>query len=137
MSTWLRGKSVSENEQPLSKVGEGKTFFENSIVRSLLLMQVLLLMSLAGFFAFFLRPSDSLTVLHYNVYFGVDLLGSWWQPVILPGVACIFVFSNLMLSYRFYTRRHERIAAYLLLLGSLMLLSGIGLGCVSVFYINY
>ena len=137
MDILLRGKSVLENEESLSKIGEGKTFFENSIVRSLLLLQSVLLVSLSGLFVFFLRPSDSLTVLHYNVYFGVDLLGSWWQPVILPGVVLVFVLVNLLLSYRFYARRQERIAAYLLLLGSVMLLSGIGLGCISVFYINY
>lgn len=137
MNISFPGTSVSEAGESLSRIGEGKSFFENGIVRSLLLMQSILSISLIVAFAFFLRPSDSLTVLHYNVYFGVDLLGSWWQPIIFPGVAFVFVFTNLLLSYRFYTRQRERIAAYLLLLGSLMLLSGIWLGCISIFYINY
>ena len=82
MNTWLRGQLQIEVEEPLLRIGKGKTFFENSIVRSLLLMQTISFVALAGLFSFFLRPSKSLTVLHYNVYFGVDLLGAWWQTLI-------------------------------------------------------
>ncbi|MBP6889355.1 MAG: hypothetical protein KBC83_02795 [Candidatus Moranbacteria bacterium] len=137
MNTWLRGQLQIEVEEPLLRIGKGKTFFENSIVRSLLLMQTISFVALVGLFSFFLRPSKSLTVLHYNVYFGVDLLGAWWQTLILPGVSFVFVLVNLVLAYRFYTTQHERIAAYLLLLGSVMLLFSVALGCLSVVYINY
>ena len=137
MNTWLRGQLRRETEEPLSKVGEGRSFFANSIVRSLLLMQSVLVLALIGLFSFFLRPSDALTVLHYNVYFGVDLLGVWWQILILPGIALVFVLLNLFLAYQFYAIQRERIAAYLLLLGSTMLLASVSLGCVSVVYINY
>ncbi len=134
---WFSRESESDGEIPLREIGKGIPFFGNSIVRSLLLMQTVLAVALLGFFALFLRPSDALTVLHYNVYFGVDLLGAWWQLFILPGVAFLFVLMNLVLSYRFYTIQHERIAAYLLLLGSAMLLSGVFLGCTLSMYINY
>ena len=137
MTLRFGGKLVSESEKPFQEIGKGSTFFKNSIVRSLLLMQGILSGGLVSFFAFFLRPSDALTVLHYNVYFGVDLLGAWWQPSILPGVALSFVLMNLMLAYRFYAIQRERIAAYLLLLGSTMLLAGVFLGCILVVYINY
>lgn len=129
--------SISDSGTLLREIGKGIPFFGNSIVRSLLLIQVVLAVALVVFLALFLRPSDALTVLHYNVYFGVDLLGAWWQLSILPGVALLFVFMNLMLSYRFYAIQHERIAAYLLLLGSVMLISGVFLGCISAVYINY
>lgn len=137
MKTWLRGQFRTEATESLSQVEKGKLFFENSIVRSLLLMQTVLVVAIVGFFAFLLRPTEALTVLHYNVYFGVDLLGAWWQTFILPGIALIFVGMNLALAYRFYTKQHERIAAYLILLGSAMLLSGVALGCIAIGYINY
>ncbi len=137
MNNWLREQLRLETEVSLSKVGEGKSFFANSIVRSLFLMQLVLVSGLTGFLSFFLRPSDALTVLHYNVYFGVDLLGAWWQTLILPGIACMFVLMNSFMAYRFYMIQRERIAAYLLLLGSTLLIASVFLGCISVVYINY
>jgi hypothetical protein len=137
MNAWLQESLKGEVEKSLAQVGAGESFFGNSIVRSLLLMQAVLILGLGGLFAFFLRPREALTVLHYNVYFGVDLLGAWWQTLILPGVALVFVLMNLFLASRFYMIQQERIAAYLLLLGSTMLLGGVFLGCLSVVYINY
>lgn len=124
-------------EQPLVQSGEGRLFFQNNIVRLLLIGIFLLCIIIFGALAFFVRPSEVLTVLHYNVYFGVDLIGAWWQVYILPGIAFCFVGMNIWLASYFYTRQQERIAAYLFLLGSLMLLAGVAIGCVAVIYINY
>lgn len=123
--------------QPLVQADSGRTFFENNIVRLLLGLFGVLFLVVAGILIFFIRPSEVLTVLHYNVYFGVDLLGAWWQVYILPGVALVFVALNTVLAYYLYTKKQERIAAYLFLLGSLMLMSGVVLGCIAIAYINY
>ncbi len=127
----------SEVKLALSRAGQGKTFLQNGIVRSLLLISFGLTLLSVGFLVFLIRPSDALSVLHYNVYFGVDLLGAWWQTFLLPGVALIFALCNTILAERLYTVQRERIAAYLLLLGSAMLLAGSLLGCIAVGYINY
>lgn len=123
--------------QPLSQSDEGKPFFRNNIIRLLLIGIGLMVVAIFGVLPFFLHPSEVLTVLHYNVYFGVDLLGTWWQAYILPGIALCFVGINIWLAYYFYARQQERIAAYLFLLGSLMLLAGVAIGCVAIIYINY
>lgn len=124
-------------DQPLLEADEGRSFFQNNIVRLLLLCIGLAIGALFGTLPFFLHPSEVLTVLHYNVYFGVDLLGSWWQAYILPGVALCFVGINIWLAFYFYARQQERIAAYLFLLGTLMLLAGVAIGCFAIVYINY
>lgn len=124
-------------EEPLLETGSGISFFRNNIVRLFLGLIAFLSLLVVGVLFFFFRPSDVLTVLHYNVYFGVDLLGSWWQIFMLPGVAIVFIIMDIWFAYRLYTGKRERIAAYLLLLGALMLLSSVLVGCVALAYINY
>lgn len=124
-------------EKPLLRADEGRTFLGNNIVRLLLLLMGGMFLCIGGILVFFVRPSEVLTVLHYNVYFGVDLLGAWWQVFILPSMTFLFVLGNIMLAWHFYAKKQERIIAYILLLGSLMLLSGTALGSAAVAYINY
>lgn len=137
MILWTGRQFQEMIDKPLPQAEEGRSFLENNVIRLLLGLSGFVLLVLAGILIFFFRPSEVLTVLHYNVYFGVDLLGAWWQMYILPGVALVFVFVNMWLSYHFYERRRERIIAYLLLLGVLMLLSGVTIGCIAMAYINY
>lgn len=134
---WHRGQFETEMRKDLPRVDEGKTFFQNSIVRSLLLIQGVLMLASLSILTLFIQPIGAISVLHYNVYFGVDLLGTWWQTGILPLVALIFASGNLGLAYRLYMVTRDRIAAYLVLFGSLMLFSGVLLGCAAVAYINY
>jgi hypothetical protein len=114
-----------------------KNIFANSIVRSLVLIFGVLLLIVSVALAYFTRPSKGLSVLHYNVYFGVDLLGAWWQVFLLPGVSLLFVLANLVLAERLYTVKRERFAAYLLLLGSVLLFLAVLFGCLSLVFINY
>ena len=137
MSRHFRKQFEEIVDVPLSQTGQGKTFSENNIVRSLLLGETVLFLFAVGLLIFSLHPSEASFILHYNVYFGVDLLGSWWQLYILPMIALFFSLVNMFLARRFYQIKHERVAAYLLLLGSTMVLSGALLGCLSVVYINY
>lgn len=113
-----------------------QTFYENTLVRFSLLASFVL--QCAGFasLAFFVRPQQSIVIVHYNVYFGVDLIGDWAQIFVVPSVALAFVIVNTFLARWFYGEK-ERIASYVLLLTSILVSLGSVFACGSMALINY
>lgn len=51
-----------------------------------------------------IRPSDDLFILHYNIHFGVDFLGQWFQAFAPPLVGVLFMVANSVLIWWFWTR---------------------------------
>jgi hypothetical protein len=128
--------STSTWEKDLASSEGGVSFFENMIVRMLLIAACLPILLSLALLAYFIHPSETPIVLHYNVYFGVDLLGIWWQVYILPFLGTLFFLGHFFLARRFYIGA-ERIACYLMLLSSGMLSLGIFIASLSVAVINY
>ncbi len=85
---------------------------------------------------FFIKPINFPIILHYNVYFGVDIIGNWWQVYFLPAMGAAFFAINMILAYVFFQSR-ERIASYLLLLTSFILQVGNIIASSGVIFINY
>lgn len=50
--------------------------------------------------------------LHYNIYFGIDLLGPWYRIFLLPSFGLIFLVINFFLGLALYNR--EKIFSYFL-----------------------
>lgn len=121
---------------PMAESEEGVSFFRNIIVRVLIGVNILFCLISFGLLAYFVRPTENILVLHYNVYFGVDIQGVWWQLYMLPVAGVLFFLGHLFFAYRFY-QKYERIAAYLMLFGSGLLNIGIIIASVSVAFINY
>lgn len=111
-------------------------FLKNPIIHWLLAGTVFLNVANWILLAIFIHPVDFKIIFHYNVYFGVDLIGDWWQPYILPLMGVIFLTVNCGLAVRFY-RQKERIASYILLLASLMVQIGLIIASSSIILINY
>lgn len=111
-------------------------FFKNLIVRWLLTGTIFLNIANWVLLAIFIRPVDFKIIFHYNVYFGVDLIGDWWQPYILPSMGIVFLIVNLAMAQWFYQQK-ERIAAYILLLASLMIQAGLIIASSAIVLINY
>lgn len=42
--------------------------------------------------------------LHYNVYFGIDQFGPWWNALMLPSLAAVFTGLNVSLAALFHSR---------------------------------
>lgn len=120
----------------LSDLERGVTFFKNSFIRTLLLGNVFFLIASSAFLGFVIRPRETPIVLHYNVYFGVDLLGAWWQAYLLPAAVLFLLAFHLFLARYFY-RRRERVASYLLLLSMLFLSAAIAISSAAIAYVNY
>lgn len=51
---------------------------------------------------FYIRPTPAHFFLHYNIIFGVDLVGEWWKILLIPvgGVAIIII--NFLMAIAIY-----------------------------------
>jgi hypothetical protein len=45
---------------------------------------------------------ETLIVLHYNVYFGIDALGLWWQAFFIPLAGVGIWLVQILLAFRFF-----------------------------------
>jgi len=112
-------------------------FFGNNIVRCILLALAVLDIANWITLAIFINSGRSYSIiLHYNVYFGVDLVGEWWQSYLAPATATVLTLLNVFLAWRFYEKK-ERIASYVLLLASIMIQLSSAIAVASVVLINY
>ncbi len=85
----------------------------------------------------FLRlPKETIVILHYNVYFGVDATGNVSQTYFLPLIGLIMLIINLLLASYFYKLK-ERIATYVFLITALAIQLSLLISVVSVIIINY
>ncbi len=60
-----------------------------------------------------ITPQEGPIFLHYNIYFGVDLIGEWYRLYLLPGVGIIILLINVYLGYLCY-KRHAILAVLVL-----------------------
>lgn len=111
-------------------------FFHSSVVQWTLIGALLLNFVCWAASIFFIRPVDFPIVLHYNVYFGVDMIGDWWQVYLLPSMGLAMLLLNICLGLFFY-RRKERTIAHVLLLGGCILQVCIAIAVAGVILINY
>ena len=134
-----------ESEQLLTLVGaddqrglsdQGVTFWRNGIVRTLAsvaLIQNTVSWAILFFSVSHLRES---VVLHYNVFLGVDMTGTYRDLYFGPIVGLLFWSVNLSLARFLYTNQ-ERIAAYMLLLAGIMIEFGVVIAAISLALVNY
>lgn len=112
-------------------------FLGNNIIRGILIALAVLDIVNWIAIAVFIDSSRSYSViLHYNVYFGVDLIGEWRQAYLAPAVATALTLLNIFLARRFYEKK-ERIASYILLIASIMIQLSSAIAVASVILINY
>lgn len=132
----MQENAVSAWEHSLARSDAGVRFWNNVLVRILLVFPIVAFLVSLGILGYYIRPSETPLVLHYNVYFGVDVLGIWWQAYMLPLLGGALVLGHLSLAQRFY-QQSERIASYLMLFSANMLIFGILLATISIAFINY
>ena len=111
-------------------------FFRSALVHWILIGSIVLNFANWCLIAFFIRPVDFPIVLHYNVYFGVDVIGAWWQVYFLPLIGLVILLVNSVLGYLFYGQK-ERIVGHLLLLAAFIVQISLTIAVASVLLINY
>lgn len=84
----------------------------------------------------FIKPVDLPVILHYNVYFGVDMIGNWKETFVSPLLGLFIILINFPLALFFYVNK-ERIASHILMIASLMIQLGLLVYSMSLIIINY
>jgi hypothetical protein len=105
-------------------------------VRILLLLGLFPLMASFILLGGIIFPLSIPVVLQYNVYFGVSLLGDWWQVYLLPMVGIVLYGIHVFLAAHYYALC-ERVASYLLLLAACFLGGGIFFVAVAQSLVNF
>ncbi|MFA7169404.1 MAG: hypothetical protein WC178_00955 [Candidatus Paceibacterota bacterium] len=78
--------------------------------------------------------SDYPIILHYNLFFGVDALGSYEKIFLLPLAGAILFFLNATLGQFFY--RTERLASYILTMNIFIIQIILMLSCHFIIRVN-
>ncbi len=88
---------------------------------------------LAYLLFYYLKVEKEIT-LHYNIYFGIDLIGSKWQLFYLPIAGIIIIILNALIALLIYNKNQFmiKILAVSTLLAQLFIL----LSIISIAYIN-
>jgi hypothetical protein len=84
----------------------------------------------------FVEPVDFSIILHYNVYFGVDVIGDWRKIFLLPALGIFLFFLNLSLAIYFY-KQEEKTASYILMLVSVLIQINLMIASTTLTLINY
>lgn len=118
-----------------------RLFFVQDYFRSYIVIWLIVLSFMSNFanwisIKIFIKPVNFPIILHYNVYFGVDMVGNRDRAYILPAIGLFLLLVNLLLSIYFY-KRGERIASYLLLMAGLMSQLSLIIASVGIVVINY
>ncbi|MFH1171566.1 MAG: hypothetical protein V1778_03445 [bacterium] len=65
------------------------------------------------------EPQTQNIPLHYNIYFGIDLVGPWWYLLLIPAAGLLALCVNSVLSL--ILQKREKVIPYFLLLTSIFL----------------
>jgi len=127
---------IFEKTQLKLKTFFSQEFFQSGMIQWSLIGSIIVSLANLGVIIYFMRPVDFPVVLHYNVYFGVDMVGKWWQAYFLPCIGFGVLAVNTTLGYVFYKQK-ERIVAHLLLLAALVVQCAVSVAVASIIMINY
>lgn len=87
-------------------------FIQDRYLLALLALSLFLNLGLYVFLVLAVKIGSEPLVLHYSVYFGIDLIGEWYQIYFMPVVGTFIFIINIFLALFFYLK--ERLAGYLL-----------------------
>lgn len=68
---------------------------------------------------FLMLPVEENAPLHYNVYFGIDLLGDSYLIFLVPTAVTVLAILNTIVGLMLW--RHDRIIGYFMTVGTLMI----------------
>lgn len=83
-------------------------------VPNTLMMGVSLLINIGmwGWLLWYIRPGSGQIFLHYNVLFGVDLIGPWYHVLTIPTIGACVIGVNGALGWFFFGK--DKFIAYLM-----------------------
>lgn len=109
------------------------TFFEDKLVRGLLIVSLVLVAVQWVIWGFFISK-DGQVVLHYNVYFGSDSVGEWIDLIAMPIVGSAMLALNFGLARAIL--KANQFASFLLSFGTIFVEAFILLSLIMLYVIN-
>jgi hypothetical protein len=94
----------------------------------------ILLIFMSWYTLYHIRPTEDLLFLHYNILYGVDLIGEWWKLWLIPLGAAVMGIVNLCISYFFYDK--NRLISRILAVVTSGLEALLVIGCILVVGLN-
>jgi len=118
-----------------------KSFFIQEYFKNIIIIWLLILSLIANLanwimLKLLVQSVNFPIILHYNVYFGVDLKGDYRQIFGIPLIGLFLFLVNFILAKHVY-KKGERIACYLLLMATLMMQVNLIIYSLSIILINY
>ena len=112
-----------------------RSYLGDKFIRTNLFFSLLLNIGLWSGLGWQARNFAELIALHYNIYFGIDLLGSRYQIFLLPILGLIFLIINFLLGLAIY--RQEKILSYFLVGASSFAQIILSLAAIFIILINF
>lgn len=113
-----------------------KDFIRNPLIASLFGVSFFIFLANIGSLFFFVKDFNKVVILHYNVFLGIDLVGSGKHVFLMPLVGLFFLCINFALAHHFFNRK-ERIISHMLSLTSFIVQLGIGVATIAFIVVNY
>lgn len=85
----------------------------------ILLTSLLLNLGIWLFLYFKFPPSEFPVPIHFNIYFGIDVIDNWTKVFLIPELGLTFIFINLILAYIIFSS--EKFISYFLFSSSLFI----------------
>jgi len=133
---WEKIKNGPKGFREKSQAFFTQEYFKNPIVLWLLALSFLINLTNIVSLAIFVKPVDFPIILHYNVYFGVDVLDGWEKVYLMPAIGIFLFLVNTFLGLYFFNRK-ERIASHILMIANLMIQLSLLVASLSIILINY
>lgn len=106
----------SSSVQPLGESGLMQKLaapIKNRIIGITLLISMILNIGIWILFYIFIKPTPEPIYLHYNIYFGIDLIGDWYKIYLIPLSGLVIILVNYFVSVIIYSSK--RVFSYVVL----------------------
>lgn len=85
---------------------EWQQFISRPISWISLSLAALINLAIWGILLINITPTSDLIVLHYTLYFGVDMVGKWSESLAIPGFGLCLIVMNTIFAHYFFRKNH-------------------------------
>jgi hypothetical protein len=131
------GQVKNSHIKPLNKYGYLEKLhapLKNKIISIALLVALLLNLGIWILLYMFIKPSLEPIYLHYNIYFGIDLIGSWYRIYLIPLSGLLIILVNYFMGVIMYSSK--KLLSYVIVIFTVPINMFFALAAVLLIFIN-
>lgn len=87
-----------------------KIYLKNRVIQINLSLSIILNALLWAVLIYQIKPQEMPLMLHYNIYFGIDLIGQWYQVFYIPASGLIIFLINF--GFSFIIHNKDKVLSY-------------------------